>query len=724
MDEKAIKRRSWVKNIAIIFLLILLVLTFFSNTIQNFSLPQVSAQYPQSGTITSQIRVTGTVEAADSYSVKLEGTRTILSVLVAVGDVVEVGQELFKLKGTESEELVNLRKEYESKLLTFKINELEANDDYSDERIAITEAQAELSRLKSSYGKLGGTSEEFDAQKKVIDSEIKQLGKEIDALEKSKQGLSDAGLKYSELSTAERLAAATAEYEDARQRLTSAELALEANEIILKSASDEMDAAKLRHEDAQKAYDDYSKNNTDSTAPDSFTDRYRKLQELEKNVADAQTAYIDAASKAARDIHQAELEYKELVDGYDGSETEAVKVANLNAHIDRVRGYQLTEETARDAFDTAVLALDRAYQDLATEINDYNVSEMVKSELKRLNGLVVSASSALTAATRAQDEAQKACDESKTELEKAKTALTEAETTYEALSGRSTIEKIDAKICELEVKKEAKNDQSEELGKQITKAEEFESKIESQTQAVEAARNALKKKQSAGIVEDKTNQLKREAEMKALEEMEEEIKKLEDSSVSTTITADIAGRITSIYCVAGDSVNDGSTVADIFVEDKGYTSSFKLTAEQASRVRVGDMVGVTYWWGNTPDVRVIRITDDPSSGGRSKNVTLSIYGSDIYVGQSMTFTLGERGTNYDTIVPNSAIREDSNGKFILIVHSKSSPLGTRYTARRIDITILAADDTKTAISGLDSYEFVITTSTLPISDGMMVRLAE
>lgn len=722
MDEKAIKRRSWVKNIAIIFLLILLVLTFFSNTIQNFSLPQVSAQYPQSGTITSQIRVTGTVEAADSYSVKLENeTRTVLSVLVAVGDVVEVGQELFKLKGTESDELVDLRKEYESELLNFKKKELDAYDD-SIEKNALVDAQTELAKTKSSYKKLGATSDELEAKIKEVEAEIKNLTKEISTLESSKP--SEGNLKYSELSTEERLAAATSAYEDARQRLTSAELALEANEIILKSASDEMDAAKLRHEDAQKAYDDYSKNNTDSTAPDSFTDRYRKLQELEKNVADAQTAYIDAASKAARDIHQAELEYQELVDGYDGSETEAVQVANLNAHIDRVRGYQLTEETARDTFDAAVLALEHAYQDFATEINDYNVSEMIKSELKRLNGLVVSASSALTSATRAHDEAQKAYDESKKELEKAQAALTEAETTYEALSGRNTIEIIDAKIDTLEQKKEAKDDELKDLQELVTEAKSFESEIKVQTKAVESARSELLKKQNSETLAGKKYQLERDADLKALEEMEAKIKKLEENSVSTSITADIAGRITTIYPSPGDTITAGNPFADIFVEDKGYTSSFKLTAEQASRVRVGDMVGVTYWWGNTPDVRVIRITDDPSSGGRSKNVTLSIYGSDIYVGQSMTFTMGERGTNYDTIVPNSAIREDSNGKFILIVHSKSSPLGTRYTARRIDITILAADDTKTAISGLDSYEFVITTSTLPISDGMMVRLAE
>ena len=77
------------------------------------------------------------------------------------------------------------------------------------------------------------------------------------------------------------------------------------------------------------------------------------------------------------------------------------------------------------------------------------------------------------------------------------------------------------------------------------------------------------------------------------------------------------------------------------------------------------------------------------------------------------------------VVPNSAIREDNNGKFILIVESKSSPIGTRYIARREDVEVLASDEIKSAISGgVSGYEFVITTSTKPIEAGQYVRLPE
>ena len=77
------------------------------------------------------------------------------------------------------------------------------------------------------------------------------------------------------------------------------------------------------------------------------------------------------------------------------------------------------------------------------------------------------------------------------------------------------------------------------------------------------------------------------------------------------------------------------------------------------------------------------------------------------------------------IVPNSAVREDKNGKFILIVESRNSPLGNRYIATRVDVEVLATDDLNTAISAaLYGYEYVITTATKPVEAGKQVRLAE
>ena len=61
----------------------------------------------------------------------------------------------------------------------------------------------------------------------------------------------------------------------------------------------------------------------------------------------------------------------------------------------------------------------------------------------------------------------------------------------------------------------------------------------------------------------------------------------------------------------------------------------------------------------------------------------------------------------------------------MIVEAKSTPLGNRYIARRVDVQVLAKDDINSAVSGgLTTSDYVITTSSKPLEPGMQVRLVE
>ena len=113
------RRREWVKNVAIIFLSIMLVLTFFSNTIMNYSLPEVATEYVQSGTITEKVRGSGTLEATDPYNVVINESRKIESVNVQNGDFVEKDSVLFYLEDVESDELKTAQKELDDLRLAY-----------------------------------------------------------------------------------------------------------------------------------------------------------------------------------------------------------------------------------------------------------------------------------------------------------------------------------------------------------------------------------------------------------------------------------------------------------------------------------------------------------------------------------------------------------------------------------------------------------------------------
>ena len=103
--EVKVKNRGWVKNAAIIFLAVMLVLTFFSNTFMNHSLAEVATQSVTNGSITAKVRGTGTVESNGSYQVKAGATREIRAVMVKEGQEVNQGDVLFVLGEGPSEEL-------------------------------------------------------------------------------------------------------------------------------------------------------------------------------------------------------------------------------------------------------------------------------------------------------------------------------------------------------------------------------------------------------------------------------------------------------------------------------------------------------------------------------------------------------------------------------------------------------------------------------------------
>ena len=94
-EKKTVSRKDMIKNLAIIFLGLMLVLTFFSNTIMNYSLPEVATDTVQPGSITAKIRGTGTIASDDPYQVSVQESRVISGVAVKQGDTVEKDQVLF-----------------------------------------------------------------------------------------------------------------------------------------------------------------------------------------------------------------------------------------------------------------------------------------------------------------------------------------------------------------------------------------------------------------------------------------------------------------------------------------------------------------------------------------------------------------------------------------------------------------------------------------------------
>lgn len=205
---------------------------------------------------------------------------------------------------------------------------------------------------------------------------------------------------------------------------------------------------------------------------------------------------------------------------------------------------------------------------------------------------------------------------------------------------------------------------------------------------------------------------------------QEKIKSLAGED-DNTITANVNGKIDTIDCTAGDTVTKDSLMCTIEVPDMGHTVSFSVTNDQAQRLRTGDTATVSnYYWGNTITATLTNIRTDPKNPQTNKLLTFDLEG-DVTTGSELTLSVGQKSANYDTIVPNSAIRSDNNGSFVLAISQKSSPLGNRYIAKRVSIEVLASDDNNSAVvADLGNGDYVITTGSGPIKNGDQVRMAD
>ncbi|MBQ5319203.1 MAG: hypothetical protein J6K17_08925 [Oscillospiraceae bacterium] len=626
MNENSTKKREWVKNAIIIFLVIMLILTFFSNTIMNYSLPEVSAQYVSSGTLSEQIRGSGMVEANQSYEVKLDETRTIESISVKVGDIVQKGQTILTLEDSESTELEAAKKTLDSLKLEYEKSLLAAGADYSLDNLSIANKEEDLELLKADYEKLGEYREEYE---KVEDT-IKNYEKMIESY------------------TEQIAALGTGDYS-----VLSGDFYTKVNNA--KTAYDAAEKAKAKTEE--------------------------KIKEYENEIASGGN---DEAIKAAK----------------QAVENKALEIENTENAI-------TLEYLSDDYNEETVNSLRTSLTQLKLELKhlqeDYD-SELSKSGNYSKSKLLLQGEKSTLSVNQGK------CDKTKENLDK---VLVEVKNDL-----KKKLEETQEKLDDLKA-------DSEELKSKASKTDsEAEAEIRAIERELEQMKITLAQKQQADAESAGVAELDMAAKQEEIAEQEALVEKLASRSVDAEIVAQVAGKITALPFVAGEEAAQGSSVATIEIVDKGYTLDMTVTTEQARKLKIGDTAEIQYFWYGEVSATLQSIKSDTANPAKNKILSFAITG-DVTPGQSLQLAIGAKGQPYETIVPNSAIREDNNGKFVLAVKAKSSPLGNRYTAERVDIEVLASDDTSSAISGgLFGGEFIITTSTKPIEAGMQVRLVE
>lgn len=709
MTEQTVKNRGWVKNAAIIFLSVMLALTFFSNTILNYSLPEVSGQYVNPGEINASIRGSGTVAANMSYNVVLDETREIKSVLVKQGDVVTAGQPMILLEDSESAELKTATDTLESMKLDYARALVDAEPGLDN--LELRNMREDLQKAIEKREKIG----ELTAMLEQCKANTKAAQKNVNALTKL---IEDINEELAELKV--------------DGKLTDPQL--KAKQQSLNLAQQTLDAANESYEAAKAAEEELSAGTTVETAQKAVDALERTVENLEQDLdylRQDQTALENKASL----YRQLKAIYDSAVEQYSAAQA---AVDDLEEQLEASpgdAGLQAQLEAAREDLDFAKVQMNQAQTNLngVTAVTDAELTAMSRSieskrrELQQAEEDLADARENLSdAKADAQDlkEAKSKTASAKQWVNACQSNVNSAKSILEgALNARKEVleNQLDTTNVQLDAAKdaltEAQEAQEEAAGKNSQTVEQADAAILEQQRSLEKQLLTLSQKSELSDLSLADSKRKIEAQEKLVED-------LRASSVDANITAQYGGIISSLSCVAGDTVNAGTTLASIEVADKGYTVSFTVTQEQSRKVRVGDTAKVSNWWN--PDLQVVlkAIKNDPTGAGQNKQLTFDVTGGGVEVGQTLNLSIGERSAYYDVIVPNSAVREDSNGTFILVAEAKSTPLGNRYTATRYDVSVLAKDDQNSAVSGLYGGEYVITASTKPVDAKSQVRLVD
>lgn len=697
MNEKETKKkREWVKNAAIVFLSIMLVLTFFSNTIMNYSLPEVATQYVQRGTITAKVRGTGNVEAADPYNVMVKESRVISSVAVKQGDTVEKDQVLYYLEDAESDELTKAKDELEELELNYMKGLFGAN--VSPEIISKV-ANGNVDGFSALQAKVTDMQNRLDAAQ----ARVKECQDNLDKLNlQSTTSNNDATVNT--IPYENEVTQSTTNLENAQTAESNAQQEFENEKARQLAALNNQIAEKQKYISDLETLVSNGQNVTGSTGGSTTTGGGTVTPTptpTPSNYVTDKTNAEQAVVNALNDIIEAANNNNPSYGGTKVSLTidPQTKLSNYNQLDINNKFKSVNDWITANKKESDYQSLLAAYYAARTQLENVNSQQQQ---------IIHHDSNANQLAAKKKELA---------DLQAAVTALTAV--TYQSGEGvQNAKNRLNQATQNLTEIKNANSQASVAWQNKIANAE-------AALKAAQAVYDMLKEEQTQ-LSADINAELDLSKASKDIKDKKEEIAKLEEKSMGAAVTAPVAGTVSSLAYVAGETTKPEEAAAVILPEGKGFSLSFSVTNEQAKKVQVGDVAELqNSWYYDDAQVILTAIKPDTEDPGKKKLLVFSVTGASIQNGQALSVSVGQRSAEYDLVVPNSAIREDNNGKFVLIVESKSSPLGNRYIATRVDVQVQASDDNNTAITApLTGYEYVITTSNKPVEAGKQVRLNE
>lgn len=253
--------------------------------------------------------------------------------------------------------------------------------------------------------------------------------------------------------------------------------------------------------------------------------------------------------------------------------------------------------------------------------------------------------------------------------------------------------------------------------------EEKQEQLESNTSTAEDAKKAAERAvEDAGLSADIDHT--QEINAISLEQFQKQLEKLKIlKQQNGEITAPSSGIITKVCVETGQKTTD---TAAIVMSDEQSGLLFTTTTESKNReyLSVGDSTTITGVGKETSDCSIVSI--ETSEGGSIIKVSIIMQGNDFSPGESAQMTATRKSESYDYLVPVTAVWQENNKAYVLLLETENTVLGEQYIARKAEVQILDKNSSYAAVSGnsLSADCQIITDSDRTVGNGDVVRMAE
>lgn len=250
-----------------------------------------------------------------------------------------------------------------------------------------------------------------------------------------------------------------------------------------------------------------------------------------------------------------------------------------------------------------------------------------------------------------------------------------------------------------------------------------QSAVDSANASLTAARKSLSTQQTNDQISAMRDQDNKRDRDEKIEKLQKDIEEYKAKMEIVEVYAPASGYVFNMSVGSNDSLQKGFVAFTIVPDDTQYIVKFRFDTTATQKFYVGMELTANEYYIDKCIIKNIK--PDANDPRNSRIVECSLVGN-IWPGESVTVVADKANKDYEAVIPSSAINEDNSGKFVYVIEQSSTALGDKAIVRRVSVTVEENDGSRAAISGdgISNDSLIVVRSDVPLNNGDRVRLED